>query len=175
MKQIFVGFFLLALSLMTACSQIVPTANNPKVLVTATPPALPESGKATVYGQVVHEQGYAMANTIIRLAEVARGAEGRGGAYILDVSRSPGTITDKNGYFSIQNVKAGEYVIVVGDVEGTGIYQIIAEANGTAKVWDFPADKDTNTGIITVNIVIPTPQATTTPGPYPAPTGTPYP
>src|SRR4030066_441791 len=99
----------------TACNKITSPTINPEVLSTATPPPSPESGKASMIGQVMHQEGYGLSNTIVRLAEVARGAEGRGGAYILDISRSPGTITDENGRFAILNVKAGEYVIVVGD------------------------------------------------------------
>lgn len=175
MKSIFFAFLALSLVFISACSKITPTTINPEVLVTATPPVKPESGKATIYGQVVHKQGYPMADTIVRLADVARGAEGRGGAYILDIARSPATSTDKNGNFSIQNVKAGEYVIVIGDVESTGIYEIITEANGQAKVWNLPADQATDIGVLTVSIVIPTPNATPPPGPYPVPTSVPYP
>ena len=130
---------------------------------------------ATVTGQVMHEQGYPMANTIVRLADVARGVEGRGGAFILDLARSPGTTTDQNGSFNIQNVDAGEYVIVVGDVELTGVYEIIEEPDGTAKVWNLPADQITDIGTLEVSIVPPTPIPTAIPGEYPAPTAYPYP
>ena len=175
MKRIVLMVFIITLALITACSQTTPTTINPKVLVTPTPPALPESGLVTVYGQVMHTQGYAMADTIVRLADVARGAEGKGGAYILDIARSPATRTDNNGYFSFENVKAGEYVIVVGDVENTGIYEIIAEANGSAKVWNLPADQATDVGILTVSIIVPTPNPTSAPGTYPGPVTYPYP
>jgi hypothetical protein len=130
---------------------------------------------ASVVGQVLHQEGHPMVNTIVRLAEVARGAEGRGGAFILDVARSPGTFTDQNGYFNIQNVKAGEYVIVVGDVEITGIYEVIPDTDGKAKIWNLPADKVTDVGVLTVNISVPTPNPTAVPGVYPAPTSYPNP
>ena len=116
-----------------------------------------------------------MVNTIVRLADVARGAEGRGGAFILDVARSPGTFTDQNGYFNIQNVKAGEYVIVVGDVEITGIYEVIPQPDGKARVWNLPADEVTDVGVLTVSILVPTPNPTSIPGVYPAPTAYPNP
>ena len=170
MKQIGFIFLLLSLVFISACSKTTPSAINPEVLVTVTPPPQPEAGKSTISGQVMHTAGYPVANTVIRLAEVARGAEGKGGAFILDVARSPGTITDVNGYFVIQNVKAGEYVIVVGDVEATGIYEIIPENETEAKVYNLPADQITNVGIITVSIIPPTAIPTITPGPYPAPT-----
>jgi hypothetical protein len=168
-------FLLIFMVILPGCSKSTPSATNPEVLSTSTPPPSPESGMATIVGQIMHQDGHAMSNTIIRLADVARGAEGKGGAYILDIARSPGTITDENGRFIIQNVKAGEYVLVVGDIELTGIYEIIKETNGQAKVWTFPADKVTDVGVLIVNIVPPTPIPTTTPGPYPEPTPYPYP
>jgi hypothetical protein len=175
MKRTIIMVLAVFLIFITACNRSPLSTINPEVLVTPTPPPLPEVGKATIIGQIIHEEGYPMASTIIRLAEVARGAEGRGGAFILDVARSPGTLTDKNGYFIIPNVKAGEYVIVVGDVETTGIYQIISEANGTARIWNLPADMVTDVGVIKVNIVIPTPNPTQISGQYPAPTSYPSP
>jgi hypothetical protein len=168
-------FIFIFLVFFTACNKISPTAINPEVLSPATPPPSPESGKATIIGQVMHQDGHAMSNTIVRLADVARGAEGRGGAYILDIARSPGTLTDENGRFIIQNVKSGEYVLVIGDIELTGIYEIITETNGQAKVWNLPADEVTDAGILTVSIVPPTPIPTVTPGPYPEPTAYPNP
>jgi hypothetical protein len=116
-----------------------------------------------------------MVKPIVRLADVARGAEGHGGAFILDLARSPGTTTDENGNFNIQNVDAGEYVIVVGDVELTGTYEIIEESNGSAKIWELPADQVTDIGTLTVSMVLPTPIPTGIPGVYPAPPAYPYP
>ena len=168
-------FLLIFMVLITGCSKSTPSAINPEVVSTATPPPPPEFGMATIIGQVMHQDGNAMSNTIVRLADVARGAEGKGGAYILDIARSPGTITDENGRFIIQNVKAGEYVLVVGDIELTGIYEIIKESDGQAKVWTLPADQVTDVGVLVVNIVLPTPIPTGTPGPYPEPTPYPYP
>lgn len=175
MRRIVLPFLLVFLLTITACTSSTSTSVNPKVLPTSTPPPQPQSGMATIIGQVMHEQGYPMTNTIIRLADVARGAQGRGGAFILDLARSPGTTTDDNGYFNIQNFDAGEYVIVIGDVEMTGTYEIIEETNGSAKVWNLLADQVTDIGILTVNIELPTPFPTAIPGQYPAPTAYPYP
>jgi hypothetical protein len=168
-------FLLIFLVFISGCSKSTATAINPEVVSTSTPPPSPESGKATIVGQVMHQDGHAMSNTIVRLADVARGAEGKGGAYILDIARSPGSITDENGRFIVQNVKAGEYVLVVGDIELTGIYEIIKESNGQAKVWTLPTDQVTDVGVLVVSIVPPTPIPTSTPGPYPEPTAYPSP
>jgi len=175
MKRVVLPLLSVWLILLTSCSLISTSTVNPKVLPTSTTPPQPESGMATIVGQVLHDQGYPMTNTIVRLADVARGAQGRGGAFILDLARSPGTTTDDNGYFNIQNVDAGEYVIVVGDVELTGSYEIIEETNGSAKVWNLLPDQITDIGTLTVSLVLPTPFPTAIPGLYPAPTAYPYP
>jgi hypothetical protein len=175
MKHFVIAIFLSFLILLSACKNTASPTVNPEVLVTVTPPPPPNSGEASMYGQVVHTQGYPIADTVIRLAEVARGAEGRGGAYILDMANSPATRTDANGNFSIQNITPGEYVIVVGDVESVAKYEIITESNGQAKVWNFPADQLTNIGVLTVSVVFPTPNPTLPPGAYPAPNTFPYP
>lgn len=171
-----VFLFLLLFSLIfTSCNKNTNNPVNPEVLVSPTPPSQPESGKASMVGQVMHQDGYSVKNTIVRLADVARGAEGKGGAFILDLARSPGTVTDQNGYFNVQNIKAGEYVIVVGDVETTGVYEIIHNTDGKPKVWSFPADKVTDIGVLTVSINLPTPNPTRIPGVYPEPTAYPNP
>jgi hypothetical protein len=163
------------LMLLSSCNKVSSPDINPEVLPTVTPPSLPEAGKATIVGQINNKTGDPMINTIVRMAVVVRGAEGRGGAYILDISRSPGTITDEYGYFTIQNVDAGEYVIVVGDIEITGVYEIISQPNGPARVWELAADQITDVGVITVSITPPTAVPTITPGPYPEPTAYPSP
>ncbi len=175
MKRTVFPVLLVFLIIFTACTKITTPTINPEVLVSPTPPPQPESGKASVTGRVMHQDGYPISHTIIRLADVARGAEGKGGAFILDLARSPGTVTDENGYFAIQNIKAGEYVVVIGDVESSGVYEIIHETDGKAKIWTFPADKVTDTGVIEVNITLPTPNPTGVPGVYPAPTAYPSP
>jgi hypothetical protein len=151
--------------------------NTPTLKPTRTPTSTPtpEPGKAAVTGRVMHEDGYPMKDTIIRLGAVVKGSKGLGGSFILDLANSPGTVTDSNGDFLIENFDGGEYVIVVGDVEATGIYEIISEPSGKAKTWTFPADQITDVGVITVKIVIPTPYPTRVPGVYPAPTSYPNP
>jgi len=173
-RTVFV-IFLVFLMLLTSCTKTTTPTINPEVLVTPTPPPQPNSGMATIIGQVVHNDGHPLAKIIVRLADVARGAEGKGGAFILDLARSPGTITDQYGYFIFQNVKAAEYVIVVGDVEVTGVYEIIHGADGKATVWNLPADQVTNVGVIKVSITEPTPIPTLPPGTYPQPTSYPNP
>lgn len=95
----------------------------------------PEIGKSALAGYLVNTKGTPLKNTIVRLAEVYRESENsEEGAYILDTSFSPGTVTNENGFFSFQNIEPIEYVIVVGDVENNN-YQIIPQENGRPKVW----------------------------------------
>jgi len=126
--------------------------------VVATPPPVepteagqPETGKATVTGQVFSLKTDApLGNTVVRLAEVHR--EGDRGAYLLDTAFSPGDITDEQGYFIFENVEPGEYVLVVGNVEVYKGYVIIPEDTGKPRVYEFEADKIQDVGELTVDL-----------------------
>ena len=111
-----------------------------------TPPANPEEGKATVIGHVLSKDtGRPMANEIVRLAEVFR--EGDKGTFVFDIAFSPGTRTDKSGYFILENIPAMEYVLVIGDYYQA--YDIIEEGStGIAKVWNAEAGKILDMGDI---------------------------
>jgi hypothetical protein len=117
-----------------------------------TPPAQPERGMATLAGRVLAKNGGgAIANEIIRLAEVYRESEGsEEGAYVLDLAFSPGTRSDEMGYFVFDNIPANEYVIVVGDVNGD--YAIIREEDGRARVWNAEVDNVLNVGVVKVDL-----------------------
>ena len=171
--------------LVVACGPVA--TQTPTPLYTPTPPPPPELGLATVIGRIVNPEGEFQPRIIVRLAEVVRGVEGRGGAFILDTAHSPSTFTDEAGYFILPNIKAAEYVVVIGDIEITGIYEVIAQENGKARVYNMPADQVTDLGNITTTIQPPqmlpgldlTPVATEsgvypplftpTPGSYPYP------
>lgn len=139
---------LITILLLTACDQT--TVQTPEA--SPTPPAPPEPGLASVIGRIVNPDGASMPRIIVRLAEVVRGVEGRGGAFILDIASSPTTFTDTDGYFIIPNIKSAEYVIVIGDVEMTGAYEIIAQTDGKAQVFTMSIDQVTNVGTITATI-----------------------
>ena len=168
-------FLLILTLLLTACGQ-TSTPVPSVVVATPTPPAPPDPGFATSTGRIVNEAGEGVPRIIVRLAEVARGVEGRGGAFILDVAHSPSTFTDEAGYFIFTNIKGAEYVIVIGDVEITGVYEIIPQANGKARIFDMPADQVSDLGVITTTIqppqLLPGIELTPTPVPsgvYPEP------
>ena len=183
-------FLILFALLVAACGSATPQVETPSY--TPTPPQPPEPGMATVIGRIINTEGVFQPGVIVRLAEVVRGIEGRGGAFILDTAHSPSTFTDELGYFILPDIKAAEYVIVVGDIEITGIYEIIPQENGKARIFNMPPDLVTDLGDITITIQPPqllpglvpgTPSgATATPGVYPPPlvypapaASTPYP
>jgi hypothetical protein len=91
-----------------------------------------------------------LANTTVRLAEVMRFEEGEKAIFVLEGATSPGDITDEDGYFSIVDLKPGEYVIVVGEVIGKNV--IMSESNGNAKVYEAEQDSVLNVGILQVDL-----------------------
>src|SRR4030042_6658701 len=98
MNRNFFSIILLLLVLVSSCSNGPSLVVNPEVLPTVTPPPQPTVGNATISGQVIHQDGSTFGDIIVRLAEVERGVEGRGGAYILDLASMPGTITGGDEY-----------------------------------------------------------------------------
>jgi hypothetical protein len=109
----------------------------------------PDADKATAYGQAVDAVTQEPLSFMsVRLAEVFRGAEE--GAFVLDEATSPGTMTDSEGRFALQNVEPNEYVVIVGDVNVS--YGIVATPSGDAQVWDLPAGELVDLGVIEVTL-----------------------
>lgn len=146
MKNLFLKILLAAMIiLVAACSVSGGGEEQPK----PTPPKPPEKGKATVIGRALdRESRHPLAGTLIKLAEVVR--QGDDAAYALDPYFSPGATTDENGFFILENIPAGEYVLVVGNVET--IYEIIQDESGRARVWKADADEILDMGEITADL-----------------------
>ena len=148
LRKINVFFLLIAILIITACSQVVVNISTP---TSSAEPlrAKPENGKATVVGKVISLiDGTPMPDTVVRLAEVYR--EGDEGAFVLDGAYSPGAITDEQGKFAIENVDVKEYVIVVGDVYDK--YQIIADPDDNAKIYQAIKDEILDVGELEVDL-----------------------
>jgi hypothetical protein len=111
---------------------------------------IPNSGKATVTGTVLHSNsGNPIQNIEVRLAEVAR--NGIEGAYFLDTANSPGSVTNELGQFVMPNIAAREYVIVIGDPYGKN--KVIPDrATNKAQVVDIKPDKISDIGVIRVEL-----------------------
>lgn len=143
---------LVAALVIAACGapQSTPQGASPSASGAAQSVAAPEAGKATVVGRVVDSKtGAALTDTPIRLAEVFR--EGGNGAYILDGGRSPGGITTSDGGFTIPNITAREYVVVVGDALANHV--VITDTSGKARIWDAQAGKVLDVGVLSVDLL----------------------
>jgi hypothetical protein len=118
----------------------------------ASPPQ-PEAGKVMVVGSVVsRETGEPLADTAVRLAEIYRN-EGEGeDNFALDAALSPGALTNEQGSFMFSNI--GEYVIIVGNVEGVEAeaYEIIANPDGSGRVVNAEADQIVDIGELEVTL-----------------------
>ncbi len=111
-------------------------------------PSRPNYGKASVIGRVLTYSGKPLIGVPVRLAKVYN--QGKEKIFLLEGGFSPGGVTQDDGYFVIENIEPGEYVIVVGNPEN--VYEIISEAPGKAKVWNFVANEIANVGAIRVRL-----------------------
>lgn len=112
---------------------------------------MPQSGKATVIGQIISKKtGQPLINTIVRLPEVYR--EGEQVAFALDGAQSPGAITDQQGKFIMSDIEAREYVLMVGDVYG--LYVVVPETDNSnkARIWNPLVDEILDLGRIYVDL-----------------------
>lgn len=155
MKSVCLRALLLAalLAAPTACNVAPPSPSvpspTPTQQVAPTQTAL-LPGKAGFTGRVVSTDGdKPLGSTIVRLAQVYRGA-GEEGAFVLDGATSPGAVSDPTGRFTLDNLDAVEYVMVVGDV--MDVYVIVSGDNGKARVWTLAPDKYLDVGTIRVTM-----------------------
>ena len=142
--------FILTLVLLAGCRG----AKDKTPAGQATPIPEPDAGKTTVTGKVIStplNQPYPKA--AVWLAEIYR--QGGDGVYVLDHAFSPAAYADDNGVFVIANADAKEYVIVVGDPEG--IYEVIPDETGRARVWMTEGGKILDVGELSVSLSPPTP------------------
>lgn len=140
---------LVLITILGACESPSPTIEMGSVLPSPTPFPTPETGRATVTGRVISSSGQPVLRVPVWLAEVVR--QGEEGVYVLDSRSSPGAYTDDKGIFAIPNINPGEYVIVIGDPEG--LYEIITEPSGRARVWNIPPDQIVNIGELKVTLL----------------------
>ena len=136
---------LLAALLLSACAQSLTSAPAAPV----TPPAPPQQDLATLTGRLVDkETGAPRADTIVRLAEVYRGEDGKGGNFILNMYSSPGALTDANGYFIFENIPAVEYVASVGTGDNVFEYDVIEGLDGNPQAIMALANQVIDIGVI---------------------------
>jgi hypothetical protein len=110
-------------------------------------------GKGAVAGWIIQKSdGKPYGNGGLNLALVYRSTQTPSdGAFVLDSANSPGAITKMDGTFLVNNVDSGEYVVVVGNPEGTNeVY--LDPTSGKPKVWKVDAGKVLNIGEIKTNL-----------------------
>ena len=133
-----------------------------------------EAGKASVTGSIYSlTYNQPIVGIPVSLSEIIRDDSGEG-VYVYDPAFSPSTQSLPGGYFVIENVDPGEYVVVVGNVE-INTYQIILEPSELPKIFEVPVDQITDLAVIEVeglDIYINPP---TTQEGYPAPDAYPEP
>ncbi|MFK7800834.1 MAG: hypothetical protein AB8G95_04310 [Anaerolineae bacterium] len=140
-------------------SQEVDVSNNndngnieaESVAVQIDPPAVApaEAGTASITGSIYSlTYNQPIVGIPVSLSEIIRDESGEG-VYVYDPAFSPTTDSLPGGYFVIENVEPGEYVVVVGNVE-INTYKIVAEDDGLPKIFDAPADQITELPVIEV-------------------------
>lgn len=148
---------LILLSLvLSACQSATPTTSPIEAIssetqsVTQTEPAL-EADMGGMTGKVVSSiTNLPLGETGIRLAEVVR-QEGQA-AFVLDTAFSPGAFTDAEGNFTLMNIPAMEYVIVVGNIEIYQGYEILQDATGQARTYTVAAGEILDVGELKVGL-----------------------
>lgn len=100
---------------LTGCStQSVPTPAAVQPQPTKTVDATPQAGQANLKGRLISQiDNKPLPNVAVRLAQIYR--QNDQAAFMLDLARSPGNFTDKDGYFFIVDVLPAEYYVIIGE------------------------------------------------------------
>ncbi|GAA5529439.1 hypothetical protein [Herpetosiphon gulosus] len=166
-KIILVGLLIGAL---VGCSDtsIPPTVNStlPTAVVPPTPTRSdfgqdidltqikdPESGRATVFGNVsnpTNNQPYSQVQ--VQLAEAYDNEIGETN-FVLNTAQSPITFADDQGDFVFENIPPHRYVVVVGDVYSN--YKILLGPDQVTLVIDAKVDQKLDLGPLKVDIFAP--------------------
>jgi hypothetical protein len=113
----------------------------------------PNAGTSVVSGQVVGSNTQApIKDTYVYLAKVFWNAAHTQAAFAVDVSRSPVAKTDQNGFFSLTQVEPSEYVLVVGDYDGSN--EAVREKSGDARIYKTEMNKVLDIGTVQVNLAV---------------------
>lgn len=132
-------------SCQTATPQLDMTAS---IQNTGEPVVTSAADKATVAGRILSVDGKVpYDNLVIRLARVYR--TGEAAAFALDMGSSPGDFTDSDGVFIITNVTEAEYVVFIGDPDGTHI--VISDDENNATVYQAKAGETLTIGDLKVD------------------------
>lgn len=113
----------------------------------------PRAGMSAVAGQVVGSGSTApIKKTPVYLAQVHWDDQHKNAAYALDISRSPATTTDQNGFFVFADLPPNEYALIVGDFYGRN--DVVREKNGNARIFQPVAGKTLDVEVVQVNPLV---------------------
>ena len=137
---------------LTSSSPLMSANPTPSGPITQSLQVTPSPSKSAIVGQVFSLPGNnkPLPNTVVRLARVIWNEQKTDGAFVLEGATSPSTITDKDGHFAFKDIEPADYVIVIGDVQGSHV--IISESNGKAKVYSAGKDKVLDLGTLSVQL-----------------------
>jgi hypothetical protein len=144
MKRIITIIGILMVLLLAGChvvaeGQTISTTKNaaPKIV----------GGVSTMNGAILNSQNQPIQSVPVHFAQVYR--EKGSAAFLFDAANSPSVVSGTDGSFSISNLDAGEYVIVVGDPMSD--YAIVAETDGTPRVVVAQGGETMDLGLLSVN------------------------
>lgn len=142
-------YSLIILSLL-GCQAPSTLTNDPGV--TATPIIkTPNPGMAIMTGKILSiTDNKPLVGIPVRLAQIFR--QGDEGAFVLDVSHSPSSITDINGVFEILDIAPNEYLMVIGRPEDNN-YLIYQDNNNEPITYQISPDVAVNAGEIVVDFI----------------------
>ena len=146
----------LLIALLAGCGN-APTQPPPQPINRPAVPT-PSTGMSVVAGQVVGIGSTApIKKTPIYLAQVHWDDQHKNAAYALDISRSPATTTDQNGFFVFSDLPPNEYTLIVGDFYGRN--DVVREKNGNARIFQPEAGKTLDVDVVQVNPLVETPKS----------------
>ncbi len=141
------GVLLVSLIFILAACQ---AANQPtnSSQVASTPIPSPAADKASIVGKLVNMDGEPLASVTVRLAEIFR--QGEEGAFVLDVTHSPGNITNVDGSFYILDFTPNEYLLVIGEPDNNN-YVIYQKAKNEPQTYQTESGQILDVGTISVD------------------------
>jgi hypothetical protein len=144
-------FYLGIIFLLAGCTSNPTEQNTPEVLSIEGP----QAGLASVTGKLISitDNNQPMTTTLVRLARIF--GEGEEAIYALNDSESPGTYTDKNGFFEFKDIEPGAYALLFTDENGS--YRTILENSDKIITVDATVDEITDMGEILVDETNPGP------------------
>ena len=144
MKKSLIWMFFI-LFLLTSCS--VTGSKSKEIQPVPETKSVVDGTQAT--GRLLNTKKKAVQGASIYLAQVYR-QDGKA-AFLLDSGNSPSAKTDKKGNFSINDVTAGEYVLVIGNPMSK--YQILSNDKNEPVVFTIEGGKANDLGIIQTTIL----------------------